>query len=123
MIKVKLFELKNSEVSLKALSYEKLFGKKALHVEKLIEAAAKEIDIFEKIRHKKVEEYGEKNEDGSLTVKPENMECFLKEMEEITMQEVELPVEKLSFDFFDDIKIEPHSLMLLRWGRQLENEV
>ena len=108
MITVTLGNIFNSVDTLGLLTKEKL-GVKALYkLNKLVEALPKEIKFLDEQRLIIIKKYGEEvnNGVGTWKVKPEHIDEFNKEINDLLSIEVELPNEKFLIDELDDVKLD-----------------
>lgn len=96
-MKIKLSELKNAEPSLrKLLNSENLNVKIAYRLGRTTSKIDSELKQLEATRVRLVNKYGKKNKDGTITVKPDNMEKFTKEMETLLMMEINLELHPIN---------------------------
>jgi hypothetical protein len=74
------------------------------------------VQNFETIRNEKIREYGEKNDNGDVTVNPENKENFEKFQQEISSvldTEVTVSVTKLKAEDVFKVITDPNALVIL----------
>jgi hypothetical protein len=87
-------QLKAAEPVLVRLSNEKMAPYAAFKMSEFLQAASEELKKFDDVRNELVLKYGEdtsqEKTDGSVRVKPENMDAFKAEIEPLLQQEVEL---------------------------------
>ena len=103
MIRMTYLELRTSLPALQKLFQQNFTSMKfLLKLRKLLYACEKEINAFEDIRVRLVEQFGEetKDESGNFVkqVKPENQEAFQRELEQVLSTQVELDVEKIDLE-------------------------
>tara|TARA_R100001082_G_scaffold90610_1_gene57168 strand:+ start:1955 stop:2317 length:363 start_codon:yes stop_codon:yes gene_type:complete len=115
---MKLGLLVNSQNSLEIISNLKFKATELFKVTKFVQLAIEEINSFNKIKEKKIKEFGEEktiNNKPVFEVKPENKEQFFAEMEELLNQDIELEVPEISLDAFGDIEMSPKEFLSLKW--------
>ncbi len=107
---------------LQRLTGKELKAKAAWQVAKLIKAAEKEISEYEEARMKLINKYGVKNEDGSVkidgatsqyVIEDNSKATFNSEHKELAEAIVELPVNKLKIEDFDNVDFMPAELLVL----------
>lgn len=78
---------------------------------------------YEKRRKVLVESMGEKDEQGNMTVKEENLDAFQGEMESLLNEPVEISVKTVSLgDFPEGFDVEPNMLVDLGWLITMEGQ-
>jgi len=115
---MKLGLLVNSQNSLEIISNLKFKATELFKVTKFVQLAIEEINSFNKIKEKKIKEFGEEktiNNKPVFEVKPENKEQFFTEMEELLNQDIELEVPEISLEAFGDIEMSPKEFLSLKW--------
>lgn len=65
------------------------------------------------MKHKLIEKYGVKNEQGGFSVLPENMKAFNDELTEFLKEEIELSYMKVSVDDIPNSILSPVNLINL----------
>lgn len=117
-MKARLGELWASREILQKLATMKFKAKTAYKIMKIIDQANKEYEPFSKVRLELFEKYGEKDGDN-ITVKPENLEVFGKEMSDLEETEVEIKF-NVSLEEIADAMLTPSELYLLDYMFQEE---
>lgn len=95
-MKLSLAKLKNSEEVLIKLSKSELPVALAYKLAKVMKPISSELVELEDFRKKLVMKYGVQQEDGMITVPPENIEKFVEELNPLLNEEVDLPFEKIN---------------------------
>ena len=121
MIKLKLNELLNATDALQTLSKKSLQARPAFQVVRLLKAADKEIQEFNDIRVKVVNQYGDKDENGELItdengnchIAPEHINEFNKELNDLLNTEIEINANALSLEDLEELEFTPSDLALL----------
>lgn len=121
MIKLKLNELLNATDALQTLSKKSLQARPAFQVVRLLKAADKEIQEFNDIRVKVVNQYGDKDENGELItdengnchIAPEHINEFNKELNDLLNTEIEINANMLSLGDLEELEFTPSDLALL----------
>ena len=121
MIKLKLNELLNATDALQTLSKKSLQARPAFQVVRLLKAADKEIQEFNDIRVKVVNQYGDKDENGELItdengnchIAPEHINEFNKELNDLLNTEIEINANMLSLSDLEELEFTPSDLALL----------
>lgn len=121
MIKLKLNELLNATDALQTLSKKSLQARPAFQVVRLLKAADKEIQEFNDIRVKVVNQYGDKDENGELItdengnchIAPEHINEFNKELNDLLNTEIEINANALSLGDLEELEFTPSDLALL----------
>lgn len=121
MIKLKLNELLNATDALQTLSKKSLQARPAFQVVRLLKAADKEIQEFNEIRVKVVNQYGDKDENGELItdengnchIAPEHINEFNKELNDLLNTEIEINANMLSLGDLEELEFTPSDLALL----------
>ena len=121
MIKLKLNELLNATDALQTLSKKSLQARPAFQVVRLLKAADKEIQEFNDIRVKVVNQYGDKDENGELItdengnchIAPEHINEFNKELNDLLNTEIEINANMLSLEDLEKLEFTPSDLALL----------
>ena len=106
LIEVKLSEVINGIDTMKYLMDVFLSAKTAYKVAKLAQEMEKELKLFSDAREKLIRKYANKDENGELivdennqiTVAPENVENYQKELNELLETEVKFEVNKIGIN-------------------------
>lgn len=118
LIEVKVSDIVNSIDTLKEFILLPLKAKVAYHVARLTREIDKENVLFQERRNALIGKYAEKDEDGKvkvdevgqMKVAPDNIEAFVKELNEVLETNVQLNVEKIKLD---DLDCEINSQMMI----------
>lgn len=114
MIKLTLGELKTIESTLSKLVTMQLPVKLSYRLSKVLKPIAEELQRVEEFRLAKINEFGTQQEDGSVTVNPENIEQFKKEMFDLYEEEITIPMEPVTVDDLPEtLVISPAELAVL----------
>lgn len=70
---------------------------------------------YSKLHQQEVMEFGQKNEDGSYEVKPENVPAFLEKINALKEEEIEVEELTLKISDLTGAKLSPDSFRKLRW--------
>jgi hypothetical protein len=106
LIEVKLNDVINGVESMKYLMDVFLPAKTAYKVAKLAQGMENELKLFSDAREKLVRKYANKDENGEpivdennqITVTPDNIESYQKELNELLETEVKFDVNKIGID-------------------------
>ena len=101
---MKLKELVNLKPSLEKLIVQDLPIKIAYKLSKLVKRLNEEYVIYSKNKNNLFEKYGTKEKE-KITVKPENMKQFKKDLEELLEIEVKMNIDKIKLSDLNTIKI------------------
>lgn len=112
-MKIKLNDIVNDYSKFTELTEIKLPLKTSYKIQKANDKIMSEVKQFFKQKDKIVQEYGEENDQGGFSVKPENKETFKKEINDLLELEVDLDIEKVKIEELGDIQIEPK--LLIGW--------
>jgi len=107
-VKASLKDLWNARATLGKLAGMSFKAKTAYKLMKLIDQVNKEIEPFGKVRQELFQKYGEQEGDR-VTIKPENIEIFSKELEELESQEIELKY-TVNLDEIGEAQLSPSEL-------------
>lgn len=99
-----LLQIKNSETVLNKLLTSPLPVKVSYRLSKIIKKLNDELTQFENSRQKLFEKYGTNDGQGAITVGEQNQAVFLKELNELLSETVELDDIKIHLDDIADIK-------------------
>lgn len=113
-MKLKLSEILNAFQALNRLAADKMPIKLAYRIQRNIRMIQPELDAFEAARIKLIhDKWGEKQADGPSKVPPEKMADFMKEIDELKAEEVEVDIHPLKLD--EAIQITPGDMLALHW--------
>lgn len=73
------------------------------------------VENYNIIRNSLFKKYGEEKENNSSAIKPENIEQFKKEMEELLDKDIDVNIKKIKKEVLNNIQIKPIELMGLEW--------
>ena len=107
-MKASLKDLWNARATLGKLAGMSFKAKTAYKLMKLIDQVNKEIEPFSKVRQELFLKYGDQDGDR-VTIKPENIEIFSKELEELESQEIELKF-TVNLDEIGEVELSPSEL-------------
>lgn len=120
-MKLPIKTILDSVEGLKTLSRLKLPIVLSFKVSKVIKEVDKELQSFDEVKRKRVEELGEEVKDekgnptGNFTVTPKNMKAWTKEYKALLENEVELKISKIKISELTEEKIEPFVFAQLDW--------
>lgn len=120
MICLTLEQLINSVDVLQKLSTAEVKARVAFNISKLLRASEAEISNFNETRLSLIKKYAKKDESGEIimdnesnvTIEPDNIEVFNKELRELIATTVELNASKINLDDLN-INITPNEMLLL----------
>lgn len=118
-MKVKLSNIINSKEAFQKLSTSPIKASLAFDILSVLKLAESEFEKFESIRLSKVKEYGAQDEAGTITVSPENVEKFNKEMGELLESDISITcdlIKKQKFLEDDSLRISTEDLYKLTWA-------
>lgn len=108
MFKVKLIDVVNAAVVLKALCCEPLTVGTSFRAAKLNRAVQAEFEVYDEQRIKLLNEYGTANaETGRYDIPEEKIEAFNAAYSELVSQEVEINADKVNLSG-EDIRLTPN---------------
>lgn len=110
---MKLGLLVSNMESLNKLVNKKMIPNKAIELVGFIKEVSPEVVAFDNFKSNLFQKYGESKE-NKTTIKKENQQIFIKEINEYLQKEVEIKIPDLSITDIDD-SIEPIILMNLSW--------
>jgi hypothetical protein len=121
-MKLKLSTIINSREALQEVLKKELPIKISFRIQKNLRLIEPEFIQYEEFRSKLIKEkYGEESgEEGNWVVKPVTMRGFIKELDELTSEEIELDIIKVTLP--DDFKITPTNAYLLEWMLDFEDK-
>lgn len=102
----------NIQPAIQRLIEMDLPAQKAYELVKVAKIIDRELQAFNETRNKLIEKYGEKTEDGNTKVKDENIEQFSKDIQEIIVNEIDVPEFKISISDLSE-KIDAKTLLVL----------
>lgn len=112
MITVEMVQIVNSIPVLNKLMNESFKGRKAFAAARLAREVNKECETYEKARIELIRKYGDKDENGELKLQdgqahiPDDaIEQCSKELFELQSATVDLNVEKMPIEWFDDVEL------------------
>jgi len=114
-MKLKMFEIRNMKEPLEKLIGREIPVKVAFRLNNLV----KQFDVYlteiEEYRVKLINTYGKKDEEkGEIVVPPKKMKDFMKEMNELLNEEVEIDIKPINVNMFgDDLMLSTKDLMIL----------
>ena len=121
-MKLKLSTIVNSREALQEVLKKELPIKIAFRIQKNLRLIEPEFIQYEELRSKLIKEkYGEESgEEGNWVVKSTMTKEFIKELEDLTSEEIELDIIKVTLP--DDFKITPTNVYLLEWMLNFEDK-
>lgn len=124
MIEITLKNLLDSTDVLKKLSQKPLKGRVAYNVAKILCKVEEEFNLFNETRHKIVEQYGEKDDNGELLINyetheyifsDENLTIVNEEISNILSSMVSLNVNKIELDDLENVDFTPAEMLLIQY--------
>jgi hypothetical protein len=100
-MKISLGKLKNSEEALTALSNCPLPIVLSYKISKALKVIASELTLLEESRKSLVQKYGVV-EGNDVIVSKENIDAFMKELNPLLMEEVDIPIEPIPIGSLPD---------------------
>ena len=110
-MKVKLVEIYNCVQVMNKILDAELPASVAFKLTKLLKSINDEIKTVEDQRVKMVSKYGDKDENGSVSVSETNKEAFMKEFGELLSTEIEIQWEPVSVEKFDGLNLSANDLL------------
>lgn len=112
---VKIGEVVDAVDALKELSEQKMPIATSFKITKFIKDIAPEVENFQTHRMKWFKELGEEDEVSKvITIKPENIDKFNKEMEDLRNVEIRVDFKKLKLEELgENVQLSPRSLIFL----------
>ena len=125
-----MIDLLNSMDALKKIASQDLNGGLAYKISKIIKIVSDELILYNQSREKMLQEYCIKNEDGTIkfqnnetvTLLPDKIEVYNKEIRELNNLELELNITQLNEDDLSNIKISPNDIINIEWTIKKEDE-
>ena len=117
MITITINQLLAANDALTNLAAQPMPAPAALAVARIIREAARENEIAEKIRYETALNHGSADDNGGLTIKPENLPAFMAELNPFLETTIELnanPVDLAALG--NNLLITPKDLYLLEWA-------
>lgn len=117
IMKINLNDVVNSVDIVKKLIEYKLPVKTSFRLMTLVKTLDAKLQTFEECRVSLVKKYGELNEETQqISVKPENVEEFAKEYQELLKEEFEVDFSKIGVESLpDDVSISVSELQKVSW--------
>jgi len=114
-MKFKLFEIKNMKEPLTGLIEKEIPVTAAFRLQNLIKAFDEQLQIIEEYRVQLINKFGKKNEEkGEIEVPTKKMKDFMKSMNELLNEEVEIDYRPININTFgDDLRVTTKTLMIL----------
>lgn len=121
MIQVKLGVILNSIDTLQRLSQQNFKAKLAWQIARLVNAIESELQVFNQTRLNLITKYAQTDDEDKLVtdennnyiIKPENIDTFNSELNELINTEVELNANKISFKDLEELNFTPNDLSTL----------
>jgi len=114
-MKMKMFEIRNMKDPLTKLIEKEIPARAAFRLNNLVKQFDNYLTEIEQYRVKLINTYGTKNEEkGEIEVPPKKMRDFMKEMNELLGEEVEIDFKPININMFgDDLMLSTKDLMIL----------
>ena len=120
MIQLTLEQLINSVDVLQKLSTAEVKARVAFNIGKMLRASEAEINNFNDTRINLIKKYAQKDDsgeiimddNGNVTIEPNNLEIFNQELRELIATTIELNTSKINLDDLN-INITPNEMLLL----------
>lgn len=120
MIKVTIGDITNSVAVFNKITKESFSGSGAFKIARLIRELSKENDSYLATRLDIINKYADKDDngetivtDGTVHISPERMDECTNELTELLKTEVELSVDLLELEYFDNTTITPDEAQAL----------
>lgn len=121
MINVKISDILNGTETLQKLAQKDFKAKLAWSIARLLKAAEGEIQNFNETRMNLIKKYGEKDEKdelitddkGNCKIRPEVVNEFSNELNELIGAEVELNANKIDIGLLEDVEFTPAEMAVL----------
>ena len=116
-MKLKLSTIYQSIQALNELMSVKMKAKLAFKISTAVREINIPLEEFDKVRNKKIEEYGEKNDKGVAEIKPDSVNIikFNDELKELLEKEEDINIETISINEFENLEIQPQVFSVLSW--------
>jgi phosphoribosyl-dephospho-CoA transferase len=115
MIEVKIGDLLGAQDALNRFLELKMPLKASYRLQKAFRLIAGEIETFDKVRIKTVEEYGTVNEQGGREVPPENMDAFRQDIQALLEEVIQLEVHPIPLDMLADVDVQVADVLALHF--------
>lgn len=107
---MKLYEIVESRDSLRKLNTAELPFKTALSLARDIKNIDEVLQIYENKRKELINKYGEKDENGKLIIKDDNVKltdqaAFANEFNTLAMEDVDIEIKKISINELENVTI------------------
>ena len=112
-MKVKLYEIINASEVLTKIMKSTINLKAAYRIGKIAKKYQAEMEIFQDLRKKLFDKYGETQDDKSVKIKDDKIPEYQKEMNELLQNDVELDIEPVVISENEKIEISPAELLLV----------
>lgn len=114
-MKLKMFEIRNMKEPLEKLIDKQIPVKVAFRLNNLVKQFDEHLTDIEQYRVKLINTYGVKNEEkGEIEVPPKKMKDFMREMNELLNEEVDVDINPINVNNFgDDLMLSTKDLMIL----------
>jgi len=113
-MKITLRKILAAKDALQRLIDKEINIKLAFKLAKIIKEINGEFSLFEERRVSLIKKYSDKpDKDGSVKVKPENIQAFAKELNELEEIEVDLNFKPMKLDEFGNIEMATKDLIAL----------
>lgn len=112
-MKLQVGNLYDLAIGLNDLANKELPISTSLKIQRSQKAVSEELISADKIRHKIIEKYKEKEVDEGIKIKEGKMELFNKEINELMKQEIDINLNKIDVKELKGISVKPKTLMLL----------
>jgi len=121
MISIQLKDVIESTEVLKKLAGEKLRGKVAFQISKILKKLEDELTLFNSTRVEIIKKYSQTDENGELIadeegnvkLKEESIEDFNKEIIELLNMEIKIDANKIAIEDIENIDFTPAEMTLL----------
>jgi septum formation topological specificity factor MinE len=121
MISIQLKDVIESTEVLKKLAGEKLRGKVAFQISKILKKLEDELTLFNSTRVEIIKKYSQTDENGELIadeegnvkLKEESIEDFNKEIVELLNMEIKIDANKIAIEDIENIDFTPAEMTLL----------
>ena len=114
-MQITLQQLSDGFVSLGKVASLDLPVKTAYWLKRVAKAAEGEMRQLDEVRVQLVKKYGAEDESGNIAVKPENVEAFAAEFNDLLAETIDLPGDGIALDALGDVKVSAIDLMRLDW--------
>jgi len=111
-MKLKLSTIVNSVENLKALQTKEMPIKVSYKIKRLIDKLAPILKAYEEKRTELIKEYGEEQEDKTLSVTdPEKLKIFFEKLNEVLEIEEEIDFEPIKIEEMGNVVVSPNQLV------------